>query len=390
MSKEKEPQKIERNLKKELEKLQGVNSFVSITLVTLDLAIPVSVELLDKFPLGPDDWRKFNSNEITWFAERFKEVMGRPIEEYVKENKDFRPGGAIYITQKTLQELKPEKEGLCIAPTGEGNGGETVIDKLARELTIIRDDLQKRSDFNLDGRLLVSWTASKGTHPFIISLFHEKGRSMVLIKDDQVVKLDMERLSKLKAPHLLLLDARDLTEESYLKEGISLARDPKNFVVLSLGASSIMPQLVGRIKLLHAYTQGEMGFAGNRGEVEALLDNWEGVTNLSELMLKLNLRFLLETNGQNGAILHFRVGEKVHSAAFAIPKEEVFKGDTTNAGDIFLGYVVNGLMDGPNGGESVEDWLYRVLEDASRGTLKKLEERSRLSKENDQGQLSLP
>lgn len=378
--KEKEPQKLENTISKELTQLKRINSLVTATLVTLDVAIPVGVQLLQEFPLRVDGWEVINSRRLKGFSERFDEVMGLSLTEALKKYKS-RYGGSVYITERTILGLRPELVGGCFAPIGEEDESKSIY-HLNKEININRKNLQKDPELSLNGRLFIKETISKGISPLILSLYHEKGRSMVLLRDDQEVKVEEEALSKLKAPHLVLVDARELIQESFIRETIGLTRDPKNFVVVGLGAESIMDQLTQKIKLLHAYTQGETGFAGNRGEVDALLANWGGVTNLSELMLQTKLRFLLETNGQNGATLHFRVGDKIHSAAFAIPREEIFKGDTTNAGDIFLGYVVNGLMDGSKEGESVEDWLYRILEAASKGTLEVLEKRARDAKEN--------
>lgn len=380
--KKKEPQNLEKVISRELAPLRKVKSLVAVTLVTFDVAIPADEELLNKFPLEVDGWKIITSKEIEGFLTSFKGIFGKTLEEFIGESKP-RLGGSVFMTQRKLLELRPEiVNGACFAPSGKENGTKGLFDDLVKEVNRSRISLQEKSRRELNGRFFIQETVSEGIPPLILSFYQEKGRSMVLIRDNQKVKVEKEILSKLEVPHLLLLDARELTQESYLEEGIRIARNPENFVVLGLGTESIMPQLTKKIKLLHAYTQGETGFAGNRREVEALLSNWGGVDNLSELMLQTNLRFLLETNGQNGAILHFRVEDRIHSAAFAIPKEEVFKGDTTNAGDIFLAYVIDGLMSGSRENESIEDWLYRILESASKGTLGSLQERAKDSKGN--------
>lgn len=377
--KEKDTLNSENLLTTELSNLKSIKSLATVTLVTLDAAIPAHGDLLKNLGLEPDGWKLITSKEIGGFLKNFREVFGKDLEAFIKgKESSLRLGGSVFTTLCKLMELKPEiKKAASFVPVGKENGANGTFDSLVMEVNGIRKKLQEELNSGLQGRLLIQETASAGITPIILSFYQEKGRSMVLIRDNQEVRVPKESLLALETPQLLLVDARELTQKTYLGEAINFARHPENFVVVGLGTDSIMPKLTEQIKFLHAYTQGEMGFAGNRREVAALLDNWGGARNLSELMLETRLRFLLETDGQNGAILHFRLGDRIHSAAYAIPQEEVFRGDTTNAGDIFLAYVVHGLMGEPKEGESMEDWLYQIIEYASKGTLKSLLDRDK-------------
>lgn len=375
--KEKEPQNFEKLFSNELSTLKEIKSLATVTLVTLDTAIPAHGELLKNLGLEPDDWKLVTSKEIDGFLKNFEEVFGESLPSFIKgKENSLRLGGSVFTTLFKLLELKPEiKSAAAFAPIGKENGESSRFDNLVTVVNGIRGDLQSKLNAELNGRLLIQETVSEGITPIILSFYQEKGRSMVLIRDDQEVKIPNEAVESLETPILLLVDARELTQDSYLREAIRLARRPDSFVVLGLGTDSVIPKVVEKIKILYGYTQGETALAGNRGEVSGLLKNWGEARNMSELMLETGLRFLLETNGQNGATAHFRVGENIHSATYAIPKEEVFKGDTTNAGDIFLAYVIKGLMDGPEVGRSMEYWLYMVLKQASKGTLRDLQER---------------
>ena len=375
--KKRDAKTFEKLLLSELSCIRGVKSLASVTLITFDVAIPTSVDTLNRLGQEPDGWKVITSKELDGFLGNFREVVGEDLASFMK---DGRLGGSVFTTASSFLGMKPEMRAVIIAPIGEENGGRGLADNLTKVTNPARRRLQAELSKDLGGRILFQETVSRGITPIILSLYQDKGRSMALIRDDQEVKILKETLLGLEEPRLILVDARELFQSSYLNETINLARRPASFVVLGLGAHSVLPRLVDKIKILSGYTRGEMAFAGNRGEIEALLNSWGGVRNLSELMLETKLRFLLETDGQNGATLHFRVGNKVHSATYAIPKEEVFWGDTTNAGDIFLAVIIKGVMDEPYQGGSTEDWLYKILENASKGTLGALKERANPSK----------
>ena len=121
--------------------------------------------------------------------------------------------------------------------------------------------------------------------------------------------------------------------------------------------------------------KGEYGFSGNKGEVDVLVKHWNGISTAEELVKTANLRFLLETNGQKGATLYFLNGSKVEKGRYSIPKKEIYYGDTTNAGDVFLAATLFGLMSKSEKELSAEK-LREVLRSASKRTLTFLRSRT--------------
>lgn len=365
--KEKEPQNSEKSLGSELEALKRVRSLATPTLITLDFAIPVDTEKLKKMHLEPDGWKVFDLSGFNDFLKDFEAAFEEDPISFLARIKP-RLGGSVYTTKTRILELNPKiVQGITYASGGIPNGDGSLSDFLVRNLGPKRRALLDDVMRNSSDRITVEETPVPGTFPIIFSFYHPGGRSMVLVKGNVEVKVSEESLAVLPLPTLLLVDARELLSESFKKAAVDIAKRSGTFSVVGLGADVVLPQAIPALKELLANAAGEVAFSGNRREVKTLLENWNKAKTLQEFMLETKLRFLLETNSQNGATLYVRKGDHVEATTITISPEYVSNKDTTNGGDDFLARVIVALMDGASPKEA--------LEFAVKGTFYFLEER---------------
>src|SRR3989344_12811 len=181
MKKERGSQNFKEFLESELSCLKGIKSLTTVTLVTLDAAIPADTELLDKLGLEPDGWKLVTSENIDNFLVDFKKVFEGDLESFIKERESsLRLGGSVFTTLCKLLELKPEiAEATSFVPAGKENGEKGPFDSLTREVNTVRRRLQGELVNKLGGRLLIEERVSEGITPIILSFYQEKGRSMV-------------------------------------------------------------------------------------------------------------------------------------------------------------------------------------------------------------------
>lgn len=365
---------FEKLLSQETFLLRNIKSAAAVTLITYDVSIPVSDGVLAKTDMQPDGWKLITSKELPHFASVFSEATGRDLKSIFQNPEEAELGGAMFIALVHFALAKPEiKEVVCIAPIGRDNG-----DEFNRVINLARREKQARLVSALGGRLVIHETVSPGITSLILCLFQDDERSMALMKDPQEVEVDPKLFARMEKPNLLMMDARDFSQLSYFENTIKFAMQPQNMVMVGLGTDKVLPKMVGKIRALSTSSQGEIGLAGNRAEVSTLLKSWDrGVRNLSELILDAKLRFLLETDGKNGANVNLRIGQEVYSASYLIPAEEVYDGNCKNAGDVFSALTLAGLTKMPPKKEKIEIWLEKILEGASRGTLKFLQLRGK-------------
>lgn len=374
---------------KELDLLREISSVMTPTVITTDVAITSGDKLLRELGLTPngwqlisttDGWRYQESRGIEAFLARFREVFDESFFSYIKKHEgSLRLGGSVFTTTQALLELRPEIErGACFVPVGQIDETNSEVGKLMKYVNRRRGKLITELRGQLDDRLFIHETLCPGVTPICVSLYSPGmgSRSMLIIIDRQKIMVPHEAAVHLKKPSLLLVDTREFAGENYLQTILHFAAQPDVFTVVGMGAASILPDSMDDLRKLQSKTQGELAFAGNRGEIEALVNHWDGVNSPPKLVREAKIRFLLETNGQKGAKLYLRLGEDIHSAEYKLPEEEIFSGDTTNAGDMFLAVVLAELMKLPYGEEPIQPQLTKVLQEASRETLRFLQTRS--------------
>lgn len=382
----KAPETLNEVLSKELALLGGIRSAATPTLLTFDAPIAVDKTQLQRLGLEPDgwqlvssadDWEYQQSMRIEAFLGNFHQVLAKDFLLYIQDNENsLRLGGSALTTLRALLELRPEIErGICFVPVGQADGISNEVAKLIKYVNQKRQELITELETRLNKRLLIQQTSCLGVTPICVSFYQPGSRSMVMIKDEQEIVVPDHTIAQLRGPTLLLIDTRELIQPSYMDAMRQFIIRPDTLTVIGLGATSILPEAMDKIKTLWHQNQGEMAFSGNKGEVEVLLDCWDGVSKPQELIQKANLRFLLETEGQKGATLYLRLKDVAFSAKYQLKSDEIFYGDTTNAGDMFLAGVLAGLMELRYQGEAVESFLLEVLKETSVETLKFLQAR---------------
>lgn len=373
----------EKTFLKELALLKSIKSAVTVTLLTLDTPIEADKTLLDQLGLKPDGWKMVSSTgdwRIENFLDDFNQVFKEDFLSYIQNNKEsLRLGGSVLTTLKSLLEKRPKiTRGVCFAPVGETKGMNPEVSALIDYVNQERQKLVVDWEEQLSGRLVIKNISSPGLTPICVSFFNPRtgDRSMVLIKDEQKIKVPGQTTED-QGPRLVLADIRDFIQPSFFDATVEFAAQPNTFTVIGLGTELIFPEAIDNIKDLLEKAQGEVAFSGNKGEVDALVSCWDGVSSPVELIKAANLRFLLETNGQEGATLYLRLEDDVYSANYLLSPEEIFEGDTTNAGDIFLAGVLAGLMEQTFQEGYVGTSLSEVLKNTSKETFDFLQSRKR-------------
>lgn len=364
---------LEKLLLKEFEPLRSIKSLATVTLMTYDVPIPVTNETLTKLKLEPDGWKIVTSENLHEFLQNYYLATGEELIATMKKTKDLhRIAGSEFTTEHTIIDLTPQIHGIAVIPAGEANGKIKEYDELTNFVNANAENLILDLTNRLSSRTQIHRIHSIGIPPIILSFYQEGKRSMVLIKDDLKVNTPWELINSLEEPSLLLVDARDIINESFKNTTLDILKSKKSHLVVGLGADVLLPKVIGQIKELVNAASGEIVFAGNRAEVKTLLENWDGVLNISELMLETNIRLLLETDGQNGATGYSRVGREIYPITQLIPIDKRSKKDTTNAGDDFQGRILAALIAGCNPSEallSAVDGTFNFIEERSKTTL---------------------
>lgn len=122
----------------------------------------------------------------------------------------------------------------------------------------------------------------------------------------------------------------------------TLRQQPDTLTVVGLGSTRVIPQATEHI-LRFADAANNLAISGNREEI-VLLQETLGTDSVTGIFDRLGTRFILETNGQQGAQLHLAHTGGVLTFEYQLPDTEIYRGDNTNAGDVFLAATLNGLL----------------------------------------------
>jgi len=359
--------------------LGKISSCQVFTLATLDIPIQATSDQIWAMGLEPNGWRDDISEE--GLLAHYKRVFGESLVEKIESG---RPGGTTF---STMRELSRRRDGTidinCHVPVGL-SGADTSI--LANSVnTVFNGQLGC-----LDNGLNVYPHEHENTmSPLVVSFTStdEEGRqhrSMVLIPGCKSLGIaEVQPAQNDNGKTIVALDAYELIDPEKLtiygqNAERALLASEENFLLLGLGGTDAVENGYQNIARLLDIS-GESAISGNEEEIPLLLEKY-GCADTSELIQRFpSLRFVLETHGKDGATLYYRHQNEVSAVSYVLPEEEKFVGDTTNAGDIFLGVMLSELMDLVPDPENIEEQLASVLHTASLETLARLQEKGRNS-----------
>ena len=170
--------------------LNKIKSAATVTLITLDAAIPTNKKQLLKLGLEPDGWKLATSKEARPLLTNFKNTYKKTLEDLMetKEGK-LRLGGSVFTTLYKLLEYKPEiKSAAAFVPLGTGDGLRGELDSLVDYVNERRKILTTEIEEFFDKRLKILETVSSGLSPVIISFYQKGKRSMILLRDEQEIR----------------------------------------------------------------------------------------------------------------------------------------------------------------------------------------------------------
>ncbi|KXK10147.1 MAG: hypothetical protein QY330_01200 [Candidatus Dojkabacteria bacterium] len=339
-------------------------SISALTIIVLDLSLPVESNQIVQLELGESGWTSLRPEEIDPFLERFETTFGESLIVTLQDadNDHLRLGGTSYTTAKQLAQLLGINRFNCHAPVGnsdqpskdEGLGG--VIQERFNEL------------ITLEAGLTLTPSNHDAPVPLIIS-FNAPGeeRKMVLLpgcKDEGIYPSEEANIPNT----LLILDSYELadTDSTYGKAALAqITENPTNILpFIGLGSTRVVEQASYFIQQFAGIRP--INISGNKEEVE-LLCRVRNCSNVSELMLDLNTQILLETNGRNGATIYVNFNNEVYGVSYFLPESEIYEGDNTNAGDVFLAAVIRGLSN-VDSNTDIGESLLKVLQEASTST----------------------
>jgi|GEM_PF-4379140 len=389
-------------LSPETPNLKDVSAVSSPTIMTVDY--PRKAESFQLAALGFDektDWQFVPNEELPAFLEKYEGVFGTTLAGDITASQGIRGGGTMRNTLESLRQLRAGKEHSLEevrlqVPTGDYVNERVSDDSQADLASLVNNRGHELINLLEEEGIIVERNVAEGSmFPVCLCLDDGSGRRcMALIEGCKSAGLAEVPIPKAEDVRpgvgLILVDAYELKEpdSSYVKAAkAQLSAREEAVLVIGLGNDSILsePDLKDNFDalILHERTGG-LGISGNKGEADQLVASY-GLNGIEDLFLQTKLKFVLVTSGQQGASLFYRPyaqGEQSDfiKVEYALTVDQIYNGDTTGAGDRFLSFVLDGLMDIDQGSSEVGDPLLgdklsRILEDASEGTLIYLEAR---------------
>ncbi|MFQ5492630.1 MAG: hypothetical protein ACE5DX_00505 [Candidatus Dojkabacteria bacterium] len=284
---------------------------------------------------------------------------------------DIRIGGTSYTTACNLRTHNGSVRQIdAIVPIGVTS--ESDDESFDAAVNRIFDKLTQATE----GVVLRATTYSDTHTPVSLNLVSGGHRSMVMIEGCKNRGIVMPEIPPNNGQALIVVDTYELaTPDSTYAGAVKMlaARDPDTFVTIGLGSTFVIPSARENLQEI-ADVSRNLCMSGNAGEVECLLETF-GFDEVEQLMQALGVRILLRTYGKEGAQILYNFGEVIVASTYALPEDEKYDGNTTNAGDMFLAACLHALSTMEYESTEPESQLTEVLAFASRTTQKLLVER---------------
>lgn len=355
--------------------LPNVSTTSTVTLSTLDLSQRLTAEQANTIALSGIGWDPIDDVDVPAFLQRYQAATGMELIDVISNPPDgitLARGGTSDTTCRHLGLLTDSvTKVISHVPLGRSNGA-------AQPLIDVVNDAHaslSRSDAKLE--LRPTWHDGR-LSPVILAFLVDgtDERQMVLLKGCKDEGINPDEVFSYP-DSLQVIDSYEMStpDSPYAAAAKKmLTTNPDTVTVIGLGSTRVIEGATPHI-LEMAETAKHLGISGNKGEMQLLRDQL-GVDETTQIIEKTGARFVLETNGKEGATLHIAHLGEIHSCHYTVPSHEIYTGNNTNAGDVFLAATISGLLkfDATDGLDA--DALQGILSTASTYTYEFLQNRN--------------